>query len=172
MAVNICIVSNDNLRIVGLKYIMMEYFDMEDVHTYTSVDDIRNIYDLYITDTDTFSNKVDFFLQRRQKTIVFTDKSTSDFQLSTQMSLSEIVDSLKKILKDRIVSDETQTELSRREIEVLKLIAKGHLNKEIADKLNISINTVLSHRKNITGKLGIKSASGLSVYAMMHGFVK
>ena len=62
-------------------------------------------------------------------------------------------------------------ELSQREIEVLCLIAQGHLNKEIADKLNISINTVLSHRKNITSKLGIKSVSGLSVYAMMNGYI-
>ncbi|WP_367400742.1 response regulator transcription factor [Coprobacter fastidiosus] len=50
-------------------------------------------------------------------------------------------------------------------------MAQGFLNKEIADRLNISINTVLSHRKNITAKLGIKSVSGLSFYAMMNGYV-
>ncbi|MBQ5466104.1 MAG: response regulator transcription factor, partial [Muribaculaceae bacterium] len=44
--------------------------------------------------------------------------------------------------------------------------------KEIAKELNISINTVLTHRKNITTKLGIKSVSGLSFYALMNGFVK
>ena len=41
----------------------------------------------------------------------------------------------------------------------------------IADRLNISVNTVLSHRKNITAKLGIKSVSGLSVYAIMNGII-
>ena len=44
-------------------------------------------------------------------------------------------------------------------------------NKEIADKLNISLNTVLSHRKNITTKLGIKTVSGLTFYAIMNGII-
>ena len=61
--------------------------------------------------------------------------------------------------------------LSPRETEVLKLVAKGFMNKEIADQLNISINTVLSHRKNLTAKLGIKTVSGLSFYAMMNGYI-
>ena len=54
---------------------------------------------------------------------------------------------------------------------MLRLIASGHINKEIADKLAISLNTVLTHRKNITAKLGIKSVSGLTFYAMMNGLV-
>lgn len=62
-------------------------------------------------------------------------------------------------------------ELSPRETEVLRLVAKGLMNKEIADRLNISINTVLSHRKNLTAKLGIKTVSGLSFYAMMNGYI-
>jgi DNA-binding CsgD family transcriptional regulator len=65
----------------------------------------------------------------------------------------------------------TGNDLSLREIDVLCLVASGLTNKEIADKLNISTNTVLSHRKNITAKLGIKSVSGLSVYAMMNGYI-
>ena len=62
-------------------------------------------------------------------------------------------------------------ELSQREVEVLRLVAMGYINKEIADRLDISFNTVLSHRKNITAKLGIKSVSGLGVYALMNGIV-
>jgi DNA-binding NarL/FixJ family response regulator len=54
---------------------------------------------------------------------------------------------------------------------VLSLIAQGLLNKEIADKLNIGLTTVISHRKNITEKLGIKSVSALTIYSVMHGYV-
>lgn len=61
--------------------------------------------------------------------------------------------------------------LSEREIEVLKAIALGMANKEIADKLYISIHTVISHRKNITSKLGIKSISGLTVYALLNSLI-
>jgi len=59
------------------------------------------------------------------------------------------------------------SELTRREIDVLKLVAKGFANKEVADKLSISIHTVISHRKNISEKTGIKSASGLTMYAVL-----
>ena len=61
--------------------------------------------------------------------------------------------------------------LSSREIEVLKLVAMGHINKHIADVLSISLHTVISHRKNITGKLGIKTVPGLTMYAVLNGLV-
>ena len=62
-------------------------------------------------------------------------------------------------------------ELTVREKEVIKLISLGLANKEIAEKLFISIHTVISHRKNITEKLGIKSISGLTVYAIMNNLL-
>lgn len=62
-------------------------------------------------------------------------------------------------------------DLSERERDVLVLVAKGMANKEIADKLNISIHTVMSHRKNITHKTGIKSVAGLTVYALLNNLL-
>ena len=62
-------------------------------------------------------------------------------------------------------------ELSERERDVLVLVAKGLANKEIADKLNISIHTVMSHRKNIAHKTGIKSVAGLTVYALLNNLL-
>ena len=61
--------------------------------------------------------------------------------------------------------------LSPREIEVLSLIVKGLLNKEIADRLNIGLTTVISHRRNIVEKLGMRSVSALTIYAVMRGYV-
>ena len=63
-------------------------------------------------------------------------------------------------------------ELSAREIEVLKLITKGLINKEIAERLNIGLTTVISHRKHIAEKLGIKSVAGLTFYAVMNGYIE
>lgn len=61
--------------------------------------------------------------------------------------------------------------LSAREEEVLTLIARGLMNKEIADRLHISTTTVISHRRNIMEKLGIKSVAGLTLYAVTRGYV-
>ncbi len=62
-------------------------------------------------------------------------------------------------------------ELSEREIDVLRCVALGLTNKEIAEELFISTHTVISHRKNITRKLGIKTVSGLTVYAIMNKYI-
>jgi DNA-binding NarL/FixJ family response regulator len=61
--------------------------------------------------------------------------------------------------------------ISEREIEILKCVALGLTNKEISDKLNISVHTVITHRKNITFKLGIKTIAGLTVYAILKNII-
>lgn len=81
--------------------------------------------------------------------------------------------SLSAVPSPRPANDNSdEHDLSAREIEVLVLITKGLINKEIADRLNISLTTVITHRKNIVEKLGIKSVSGLTIYAVMHGYVE
>ena len=62
-------------------------------------------------------------------------------------------------------------DLSQREKEILICVAKGMLNKEIADLYNISIYTVITHRKNITRKTGIKTVAGLTVYALLNNLI-
>lgn len=67
--------------------------------------------------------------------------------------------------------EESDHQLTNRETEILRLIVKGYLNKEIADELNISHNTVLTHRKNIITKTGIKTVSGLTFYCIRKGLI-
>lgn len=62
-------------------------------------------------------------------------------------------------------------QLTPRETDVLKHLIQGLSNKEIADQLNISIHTVVSHRKNIVQKTGIKSQSGLTIYAISNNII-
>ncbi len=61
--------------------------------------------------------------------------------------------------------------LTNRETEILRLIVQGNINKEIAERLNISLNTVLTHRKNIIAKTGIKTVSGLTFYSIRNGLI-
>ena len=62
-------------------------------------------------------------------------------------------------------------DLSERERDVLVLVAKGYTNKEIATELFISPHTVISHRKNIVHKTGIRSVAGLTVYAVLNKLI-
>lgn len=63
-------------------------------------------------------------------------------------------------------------DLSNREIDVLVCVAKGMTNKDISEMLNISVHTVITHRKNIVRKTGIKSVSGLTVYALLNNLLE
>lgn len=63
------------------------------------------------------------------------------------------------------------TELSDREKEILVAVAKGMTNKSIAEQYHLSVHTVITHRKNLTRKTGIKSVSGLTVYAILNNLI-
>ena len=73
--------------------------------------------------------------------------------------------------KETVLSDSPWETLSPREREVLKLIAEGYKNKEIADDLCISLKTVEKHRANLMKKLDLHNAAALTVYAMQKGLV-
>ncbi|HAH23996.1 MAG TPA: hypothetical protein DCL77_09610 [Prolixibacteraceae bacterium] len=96
-----------------------------------------------------------------------TDYSNQSINLSDTSAL--ICYKVNEILNSflSVSSKDTDTELTKREIEVLQLLTKGYSNKEIADQLFVSTHTVISHRKNISEKTGIKSASGMTMYAIL-----
>ena len=81
----------------------------------------------------------------------------------------------KKITELLNIADEEdpdQDALSQREKEIVGCIVRGMTNKEIAEKLFISVHTVMTHRKNITRKLQIHSAAGLTIYAIVNKLVE
>jgi DNA-binding CsgD family transcriptional regulator len=95
------------------------------------------------------------------------------YSISLKFTSSEIYDTVKKCFDTGYASEAAHEGegLTIREKDVLKLVAMGFSNKEIADRLSISIHTVISHRKNLTEKLGIKSISGLTVYAIINKLI-
>lgn len=100
------------------------------------------------------------------------EKRKFDAVLNRNASKDEIVPVIESILKtENHETDQTDTLLSSREQDVLKQVAMGYTNQEIADHLHISRHTVISHRKNITSKLGIKTVSGLTVYAVLNDLI-
>lgn len=100
----------------------------------------------------------------------------SQRQFDAVINLGDSAGSIVKKVKDATFGDshEPQTDesvLSAREKEVLVCVAKGMQNKEIADLFNISTHTVISHRKNISRKTGIRSIAGLTVYALLNNLL-
>lgn len=91
------------------------------------------------------------------------------------INLFDDIDSLSAKLSGLInVGDDEDGDadaLSQREKEILGYVVKGMTNKEIAEKLYISVHTVITHRRNITRKLQIHSAAGLTIYAIVNKLV-
>jgi DNA-binding NarL/FixJ family response regulator len=186
----IAIVDSNTLAMLGLKQILQNVLPIMQVDMFGSFTDLTNANpDSYVhffaAVAIVLENRA-FFSERRMKTIVLTTSTDPNAQLSGFHSLcinvpeEQLVRSIlmleqhahahgknlppmPKVLQAKILSD--------REIEVLALIVQGFINKEIADQLNIGLTTVITHRKNIMEKLGMKSVSALTIYAVMHGYV-
>ena len=86
-------------------------------------------------------------------------------------SRAVVIETLAQASPGESESSKNNYELTKRETAVLVQLAQGKTNKEIADALNVSVHTVISHRKNITHKTGIKSVAGLTVYAMLNNLI-
>lgn len=188
----IAIVEPNTLTSLGLKTILEKIIPMAIIRSFRSfgelADDTPDMYAHYFISAQIYIEHNTFFLPRKRKTIVLAG-DTHQFQLSGVPVLN-ILQTEEQLVKDILKLHQhahhdgypvkemvppppsVSHELSAREIEVLVLITKGFINKEIADKLNISLTTVITHRKNITEKLGIKSVSGLTIYAVMNGYVE
>jgi DNA-binding NarL/FixJ family response regulator len=105
-----------------------------------------------------------------------TDQQTIILAIEKVMEGEEYIDeAIQKILLRESITGQRRSiyeiPLTKREKEILKLIAEEHTNQEIADKLFVSLRTVETHRLNITQKLGIKNTAGLVKEAIKRGLI-
>lgn len=175
------IIHPDTVKAVGLRHLLRSYFDVatECFSTVAAfVASSPEQYDGYMVHPTMFVASMETLMPRKSRVVMLLDDDAvsawSGLTLYTHRPLEEVIEMLDRCVSCIAHSNESaevQEELTQREIEVLRGVARGLLNKEIADELHISINTVLSHRKNIVAKLGIKTVSGLSLYAVMNGII-
>lgn len=183
----IAIIDPNTLAALGLRTILEEMLPETVVRAFSSyaalMDDTPDMYAHYFVSSHIYFEHTAFFLERRPKTIVLTTGEASlpvptlDISLPQDVLVARIVNLRQHGHEHhtRPTSDASApitNALSPREAEVLTLVARGLMNKEIADRLHIGLTTVISHRRNISAKLGIRSASGLAIYAVMHGLVE
>ncbi len=179
----VLVVHSNALIALGIKSILTDYFNPAHVELCQTsqqlMDESSESYDLFIVSPELFSLCFDFFFPRRNRTFVLLppgcQSDTANVQtLDTGLSPGDLVDRICQLLlhlDPASPKESTQEELSAREVEVLLCIVQGFMNKQIAEKLSISLHTVISHRKNLMHKLGIKTVSGLTVYAIMNGYI-
>ncbi len=171
MAKNVVVMLTDHLQAIGLKALLLDCFGAQVAELDPHQEHPDSNADLYVTQPDVMVSQLGFFMPRKDKTVLLADSEVVKgwHTIDPQQDVDAQIGAFDKLLNSH--QDEGGS-LSQREIDVLRLVAQGHINKEISNELNISVNTVLTHRKNISAKLGIKSVSGLCVYALMNGIIE
>ena len=186
----VAIIDPNTLSALGLKQLLQTTVPVMTVDCYGTLSELEaNKPDAYVhffvAMNVVLENRA-FFTERQRKTIVLTLYVVDSQQLTGFHSLC-INQPESQLVRDLLMLEQhahkggrnmppmpkalTQNVLTNREIEVMALIVQGLINKEIADKLNIGLSTVVTHRKNIMDKLGLKSVSALTIYAVTHGYV-
>lgn len=198
MEKEIAIIDNNSLARIGLANLLEEIIPEFTIRTFGSfaelMADTPDMFVHYFVSIQIYLEHTAFFLRKKFQTVVLCNAETQA-QLSGVLSLNINQDEHYLVKSILLLHQHghhkghpqghpagmlsaarsqmpPQNDLTMREIEVLSLVARGFINKEIADKLHISLTTVITHRKNITEKLGIKTISGLTIYAVMRGYVE
>jgi DNA-binding NarL/FixJ family response regulator len=183
----IAIIDPNTLAVLGLKSLLQNVMPIAQVDTYGSYVELEanhpEQYFHYFVSMNIVLQNRSYFTEFQYKTIVLTLSIDTNTQLSGFNCLCVNVPE-KQLIKSLLALQQRahshgrnlppmprQNILSDREIEVMSLIVMGYINKEIADKLNIGLPTVITHRKNIMDKLNIKSVSAMTIYAVMNGYV-
>lgn len=185
--IKVALILSEALRSIGLEQVIREVTEGASFKHFRHFDHFQKIdeaepFDVAFVESDQAALFRDYFRTRRTHLVIVTNSLLPTFQsdgmenvatISAQAMEEELYRHLQDVFAqyEKIQDNSSEKELSPREVDVLKEVARGSTNKEIADELNISMNTVMSHRKNITAKLNIKTVSGLTFYALVNGII-
>lgn len=185
----IAIIDRNTLSGIALRSILWNTFTNVEIHLYNTMDsfirDSNRHFVHFFVHSDILFRHIDEFITLRKQTTVLHEGAGCRFTkegfnvLDLSQSEAELKD---RILQIQFISRYEEIQdirsgkgagngLSAREQEVLKLIIKGMINKEIAQELDISVPTVIFHRNNICEKLQTRSIGKLTIFAVLSGIV-
>ena len=190
MRPHMVIIMENTLSAMALRMLLMDIVgDNIDVVCYTSFEEFKSaesgmVPHFFVSADVVFRNST-FFRDIARRTIVITEGDAPTFTQSgfhtidAKASEQNIARQILNIHSaghrgghpHQVAITESQTVLSQREQEVLALLVKGYINKEVADKLNISLATVIFHRNNICDKLQTRSIGKLTIHAVLSGLI-
>ena len=183
----IALLTENTLMGLGLKTLLGEFLPMVEISIFNSFDEFSAVgterFVHFFVDLKFFVRHRAFFEEQRHKTMLlgrgaggaFPEMHQIDINMNEERLVHEILKMRQGAHRPEHHLSQPATapsgELSAREEEVLALVAQGLINKEIADRLGIGLTTVITHRRNIMEKLGIKSVAGLALYAAAMGYI-
>ena len=185
----IAIIDRNTLSGIALRSLLWETFGNVEIHLYNTMErfvaDSNRHFIHFFVDSDILFRYIDEFVTLKNQTTVLYEGAGAKFikEGFNVLDLSLGEGELKnKIMQTQLVSRYEQqmdegrrrnagNELSPREQEVLVLMVKGRINKEIAEKLGVSLPTVIFHRNNICDKLQTRSIGKLTIHAVLSGLI-
>lgn len=192
MRPQIAIISENTLSSMALRSLLSDMVPSIDIVCYNTIDEFRCaecIVAHYFVSANILFHNIDIFRPLVAKTMVITEGEASPFVQSGFRAIDATAseqDIVRQILRIHQMGHpgghshhpetinegrNSQSLLSARERDVLALLVKGYINKEIADMLNISLPTVIFHRNNIYDKLNTRSIGRLTIYAVLNNIV-
>ena len=184
------IIDRNTLSYVALRHVLQDMFNHVDVFAYNSIEEFirdsnRHFVHFFVSSDILFCNAEEFDTLKSQTTILYTgsagnierngfrilDVSQSEEKIVEQLQHLQNTGKYENKISPTKSADDVVQRLSQREKDVLRLIVKGRLNKEIANELGISMPTAIFHRNNICDKLQTRSVGKLTVMAVLSGLV-
>ena len=188
-APQLAIIESNTLAVMGLKQLLESAMPFARIQAFGTFGEFESnnpsrFMHFFVSMQIVLANRT-FFLNHKHKTIVLSLSNDPNSQLKDFHSICVNVSEgllIKQLIALQhqghphgehlpVESEYNERQLTDREIEVLSLIVQGKTNKEIGETLFIGLTTVITHRKNIQEKLGLKSVPSLTIYAVMHGYV-
>ena len=184
------IINSNTLECTSLRNILWDVFDGVEIHTYENMDAFirdsnRHFVHFFVSADILFTCADEFETLMDQTTVIsqgpnklyseagfnILDSSLPELELVQRLSCLQATGKYGKANPIQADSKNIIDRLSVREKEVLKLMIKGHINKEIASMLDISLPTAIFHRNNVCVKLKTRSIGKMTVYAVMAGMI-
>ncbi len=184
------IIDRNTLSYIALKRVLQEMFNHVEVFAYNSIEDFirdsnRHFVHFFVSSDIYFSNADEFEMLKNQTTILCPGptsrlEATGCRIIEISQPEEQIIQQLKQLQSTgryesapdiSTSSDIGIHSLSKREKDVLSLIVKGRINKEVAAELEISLATAIFHRNNICEKLHTRSVGKMTVLAVLSGLV-
>ena len=186
----IAIIGHNTLCSISLRNMLWDTYNNVEVLIYNTLEafikDSNRHFVHFFVDSDILFIHLDEFETLKEQTSVISkgtnkhlreagfnvlDVSRPEHDIKEQLLHLQFIISANNTPNNKKDSKDSKNKLTEREKEVLGLIVKGKLNKEIAQILDISLPTAIFHRNNICEKLGTRSIGRLTVYAILSGIV-